>query len=68
MKPRPASSSAVTGLTEATAWIQPLSRLERHVDRGEEEDQEDRELHQRPALDRAHPHRHPGRPHRRASG
>ncbi len=35
------------------------------VDRGEEEDQEDRELHQRPALDRAHPHRHPGGPHRR---
>src|SRR6185437_9359037 len=25
MKPRAASSSAVTGLTEATAWIQPLS-------------------------------------------
>ena len=59
MRPRPALSSAVAGLTEATAWIQPVSRAERHVDGRHEQDQERRHLHHRPGLDRAEAHGDP---------
>ena len=61
-KPRPVSSRYVTGLSVATPWIQPSSRFERHVDRREEEDEEDRHLHQRPGLDRPEPHGDPAGP------
>ena len=62
MKPRPASTMRVSGLTVATPWIQPCSSDERHVHRREEEHQEDRHLHHRAGLHRAEPHRDAGRP------
>ena len=65
MKPRPASTVRVSGLTVATPWIQPCSSVERHVDRREEEHDEDRELHHRAGLHRPEPHRHAGRPEHR---
>ena len=55
-RPRPASSRNVAGLTDATAWIQPVQQVERDVDGREEERQEDRHLHERPGLERAEAH------------
>ena len=62
IRPRPASRNAVAGLTLATEWIQPLQQRQRHVHGRQEQDQEDRGLHQRARLDRAEAERHARRP------
>ena len=61
-KPRPVSSRYVTGLSVATPWIQPLEKVQRHIDGREEEDEEHRHLHERSCLDRPEPHRDPAGP------
>jgi hypothetical protein len=48
MRPRPASSTYVIGLTARRVHAR-REQVERHVDGREEEQQEDRHLHQRPA-------------------
>ena len=46
--------------------VQPAAQeRERHVDGSEEENQEDRQLHHRPGLDRPQPHRNAARPEQR---
>ena len=62
--PRAASSAAVAGLKRATAWIQPLSRLQRHVHGREEQHDEDGHLDQRAGLFGAQEHRHAAGPQR----
>ena len=65
IRSRPPSISGVNGFTFATACTQPPSSASGHVHRREEEHDEDRHLHQRPGLDRAHAHRDARRPERR---
>ena len=60
--PRPVSSRYVSGLSGGDRLDPALEQLERHVDRREEQDEEDGHLHERRGLDRAEPHRDPAGP------
>ena len=62
MKPRPDVRMYVSGFSLATRVDPALEQHERHVDGREEQQDEDRRLHQRPGLHRAEAHRDPACP------